>query len=564
MNPLPKVESLTDSRRSRFVAWLCLLAAVCWSILLRVPLIQNAPSHLDSDLAVDGLTLQEAVGGHWRWHFPGTPYTGIGSVLLSWPQARIWGAGPITLVSGGTVAHVFLIVAIFTLAWRVFGRSVAIGSLLPLTFASTGVLWLSGRITGGHLLIVAWSAMAWLLLHETWLRRGWLPASVLGFWCGLGVCLDSMFVLTLAGIVFVALIAVVVESFNRSRSTRGEVSRKERRSWLARLAQGLALVLAFLAGAAPRAIGQWLEPYDAYNEQFYWSLDTPLLAEHSRILLLDCLPRLVAGHRLPGLEADPDPVLMGTGGPIQMSTTSREAFRWWTLLLTVLAFGFFAAAILALGATALNGQSSGPPIIATGMLAVAVEVVVGFLVSRNIFNSDNYRYLVLLLIPWAIGFGLVLRGAARLGGFARWGGVALILAMMALFTCDAAAWYRRLGWVNERLVLSRQKIDDPALRWLADHPEIGSIFGGYWDVYRLSFLSEGKVKGVPFPLFPNRFPEWSKGLPGGRPKTLLARRSREGQLYLTCALNQGGAVLFREGGLTIVNWPWSVPASNPR
>ena len=49
------------------------------------------------------------------------------------------------------------------------------GGLLPLTFASTGVLWLSGRITGGHLLIVAWSAGAWLLLHEALVRGGWMP-----------------------------------------------------------------------------------------------------------------------------------------------------------------------------------------------------------------------------------------------------------------------------------------------------------------------------------------------------------------------------------------------------
>ena len=564
MNPSPKTESPTDSRPSRLVPWLCLLAAVCWSILLRVPLIQNAPAHLDSDLAVDGLTLQEAVAGHWRWHYPGTPYTGIGSVLLSWPQARIWGAGPMTLVSGGTVAHVLLIAAVFTLAWRVFGRSVAIGSLMPLTFASTGVLWLAGRITGGHLLIVAWSAAAWLLLHETWVRRGWRPAIVLGFWCGLGVYLDSMFVLTLAGLAFAGLIAVVVESFSGRSNARGELSGKERRSWLVRLAQGLALVLAFLAGAAPRAIGQWVEPYDAYNEQFSWNLDSPLLAEHFRVLLLECLPRLVAGHRLPGLEADPDPALMGTGAPIQKSTTSREAFRCWTLLLTILALGLFAGALLALGATALNGRAIGPRIIATGMLASALGVTAGFLLNRNIFNSDNYRYLVLLLIPWAIGCGLVLRGAVRLGGPARWGGVALALALAALFTSDAAAWYRRLGWIDERLVLIRQRIDDPALRWLGNHPEIRSIFGGYWDVYRLSFLSAGKVKGVPFPFFPNRFPEWSSGLPGGRPETLLARRSPEGQLFLTRALRQGGTVLYREGGLTIVTWPWSMPASNPR
>lgn len=331
-----------------------------------------------------------------------------------------------------------------------------------------------------------------------------------------------------------------------------------------RLVQGLALVLAFLAGAAPRAIGQWVEPYDAYNEQFSWNLDSPLLAEHFRVLLLECLPRLVAGHRLPGLEADPDPALMGTGAPIQKSTTSREAFRCWTLLLTILALGLFAGALLALGATALNGRAIGPRIIATGMLTSALGVTAGFLLNRNIFNSDNYRYLVLLLIPGAIGCGLVLRGAVRLGGPARWGGVALAFALAALFTCDAAAWYRRLGWIDERLVLIRQRIDDPALRWLGNHPEIRSIFGGYWDVYRLSFLSAGKVKGVPFPFFPNRFPEWSSGLPGGRPETLLARRSPEGQLFLTRALRQGGTVLYREGGLTIVTWPWSTPASNPR
>jgi hypothetical protein len=317
-------------------------------------------------------------------------------------------------------------------------------------------LWLAGRITGGHLLIVAWSAVAWLLLHETWVRRGWRPAIVLGFWCGLGVYLDSMFVLTLAGLAFAGLIAVVVESFSGRSSARGGLSGKERRSWLVRLAEGLALVLAFLAGAAPRAIGQWVEPYDAYNEQFSWNLDSPLLAEHFRILLLECLPRLVAGHRLPGFEADPDPALMGTGAPIQKSTTSREAFRCWTLPLTILALGLFAGALLALGATALNGRAIGPRIIATGMLTAALEVTAGFLVNRNIFNSDNYRYLVLLLIPWAIGCGLVLRGAVRLGGLARWGGVALALALAALFASDAAAWYRRLGWIDERLVPIRQ------------------------------------------------------------------------------------------------------------
>ena len=32
--------------------------------------------------------------------------------------------------------------------------------------------------------------------------------------------------------------------------------------------------------------------------------------------------------------------------------------------------------------------------------------------NRNIFNSDNYRYLIFLLTPWSLGFGLSMRDLA--------------------------------------------------------------------------------------------------------------------------------------------------------
>src|SRR5438105_3560701 len=112
-----------ETAKYRFAGWLCLLAAGVWTVLLRVPLVVNARIHLDSDLAVDGLTLLEAVQGHWRWHYPGTPFSGTIPVLLSYVQARTWGATPETLVSGGVVAHVLLLVAMFALAWRCYSRS---------------------------------------------------------------------------------------------------------------------------------------------------------------------------------------------------------------------------------------------------------------------------------------------------------------------------------------------------------------------------------------------------------------------------------------------------------
>jgi hypothetical protein len=522
---------------------LCLVAAIAWSVLLRVPLVLNAPVHLDSDLAVDGLTLQEALDGHWRWHYPGTPYTGIGAVLLSWIPARIWGANPQTLVSGGTVAHVLLLVSVFILAWKVFGRGAAIGGLVPLTFASTGVLWLSGRITGGHLLIVAWSAWAWLLLHEWLVRSGLWWTIALGFWCGLGIYLDSMFILTLGGMVVAALFA--------AGRFKGRM-----------LSQGLVLILAFLAGASPRAIGQWVEPYDAYHEQFAGSLDPQLLMAHSKILLLDCLPRLIVGHRLPGLEADPDRALLGTGGPVQRKSANRDGMSWWVWPLVVLGLGSFIVALAALAGVAWDSTHFAGRAIAAGLLATAVAVVTGFLINRNIFNSDNYRYLVLLLVPWSVGFGLLVRNSLCRPAGTRWAVLAAVIAMAALYTSDAAAWYRRLGWIDERFQPVQGRLDDPAVVWLEGHPEIQAVFGSYWDVYRLAFLRAGKLKGVPLPIFPNRFPEWSVGLPGGRPETLLARRSPEGQLFLTSALREGGKVLHREGGVTIVHWPW--PERGPR
>jgi hypothetical protein len=533
---------------------MCLAAAIFWSVLIRVPMVLNAPAHLDSDLAVDGLTLQEAVGGHWRWHYPGTPFTGTGAVLLSWVQARIWGASPETLVSGGTVAHVLVIVAIFVLAWRVFGPGTAIWTLVPLTFAGTGVLWLSGRITGGHLLIVAWSGWAWLFLHEALTRRGWTWAGLLGLWCGLGVYLDSMFVATLTGIVVAVAVSILLA---------GD-ARLLRQKWRAFLRSGVIVGVAFLAGAVPRAIGRWAEPYGAYNEQFSWSVDSRLLAAHSQLLLFDCLPRLIAGHRLPGLQSDPDPAFLGSSAPIQKQSASREGPRSWTLVLAVLALGSFAAALLALAAAAMSSGWALGRAIALGMLATAAAVVVGFVINRNIFNSDNYRYLVLLLVPWSIGFGLLVQGALHRSRGARWAVVIGTVVLAVLFTYDAAAWYRRFGWIDERLRPVRQQQDDPALGWLADHPEVRAIYGSYWDVYRLAFLTAGRVKGVPFPIFPNRFPEWSAELAGGRPETLLVRPSPEGRSFLNSALREGGRVVHQEAGLLIVDWPHAAPAQGAR
>ena len=88
---------MTDTPASAIVRqprwpWVVLGLGLLWTVMLRLPLIVNAEDHLDSDLAVDGLTLFDAVHGQWRWHYPGTPHMGILPLFFSYPQALIFGA----------------------------------------------------------------------------------------------------------------------------------------------------------------------------------------------------------------------------------------------------------------------------------------------------------------------------------------------------------------------------------------------------------------------------------------------------------------------------------------
>jgi hypothetical protein len=533
---IPAASSLS-SRRLRTIPWISLLAALAWSAAIRAPLIVNADVHLDSDLAVDGLTLGEAIQGHWRWHYPGTPFMGTGSVLLSWVPAKLWGVSPSTLVSGGMLAYLLLVGGVFATAWKGFGPRVAGWSLVPLAFASTGTIWLTGRITGGHLLAAAWSAWAWWLLLQFTSKPSPARAFALGVFCGLGVYLDSMFLMTLLGLVPSGLAAVVLGRGDGWRGSRALICL-------------LALSAGFAIGTAPRPIGRWMEPHDAYNEQFAWSLDSEVLSEHARILFLDCLPRLIAGHRLPGLEADPDPALLGQAAPIQKASGRKPSISLVAALLTPLALGLFVASLGFLAWRVGRDGAIGRTI-AFGLLITTAAILSAFVVNRNIFNSDNYRYLVLLLIPWALGFGVA---AEAVGGRSR-RGLAIVVVIGGLFTIDAAAWYRRLGWIDDRWAVVHRPLDDPALRWLDEHPEVVDFAAGYWDAYRLAFLSRRPLRGTPHPIYPNRFPEWSRDLSGGRAETLIARPTAEDQAFLRRALGDGGRVLFRERGTTIASWP---------
>src|SRR5262249_3179011 len=153
-------------------------------------------------------------------------------------------------------------------------------------------------LTGGHLLTAAWHAGTFALLLEYLKRGGTRRALALGLASGLGLYVDRMFLFTLVVVAPVALRKGLRAAANGPR-----------------LRPLALLVLTFAVGAWPAVFGRWLDPHDAYAEQFDPLLDRDVLVGHARMLTLDCLPRLVAGHRPPSLQSEPRPETVGGRAP---------------------------------------------------------------------------------------------------------------------------------------------------------------------------------------------------------------------------------------------------------
>jgi hypothetical protein len=570
-SPEPDQPSPPAGRNLKAWPWLALAAALLAAGLIRIPLAANVRTHMDSDLAVDGITMMDALHGHFRWHYPATPAVGTASLALTVPAGAILGPTPDALAAAGLAIYGLFMVATFLLALRVFGRGVAAWSLIPLAFASTGTIWLSGRITGGHLLTAAWHAGAFLLLYLNITRGGPIRAAALGLWCGLGLWNDSMFAMTLVGLIPVG-VAAWIRSGGRRRG----------------LALGLIVVAAAGIGLTPKLIGSRVDSWDAYSDTFSPSWKIPVLLDHLKILSLDCLPRLIIGHRVPNFEAEPGGVSVdGTPIPARSGMTDLGAAAF------LLGFGFFVVGVpgLAVGEKvdpARADKPAGPGELAGdaepdadeserqaaylgawavrwGLLITCGAMLAAFVVNRNIYNSDNYRYLVFLLVPWAIGFGRVLDELAKKGLFGTVSAGVLAFVFATVFTLDSIAWYRNLGWFSDRGRILVRTTDDPVLDWLDAHPHIDGLHGGYWEVYRYTFLTGGRVRGVPMGIFPNRFPEWSTPFPNGRPQTILTRfGTRTDQLLRRSVYRGGGEVIARFNDSEIWDWPASaVPRDLP-
>ena len=533
--------------------WVALALGLIWTVLIRLPLVLNAADHLDSDLAVDGLTLLDAVHGHWRWHYPGTPYIGILPMLTSYPQALVCGVDPITLVSGGTIIWLLVVGSTFWLAARAYGLEVAGWAMLPLVFSSLGTIWLSGRITGGHLLTLVWHTVAFAGFYLCLTRGRWPRAAALGLWCGLGLYLDAMFLFTLAGLVPAALFAWL--STGRSKAGIGLAA---------------VFAVAMLVGLLPRELGRRVDPYDAYPSQFEMTLEPGAIWEHARLLTLDCLPRLIAGTELHHLERAGSSIQSLVAGTVSLNGAQiRSALpgksEWLALLLVLV----FLTALFRLARDSGSTTDAARKAVSGGSFASGLLIVAAFLVNRNIYNSDNYRYLIFLLTPWALGFGLVLSDLARRGWLAWLSAWLIAVVLFEVMTSATFLWYRdERAYVDQRGMPVRLLLPDwSKLRVVPDvhrgtpavpadfvvPADVTHVLGGYWDVYKLAFLSGGRLAAVPYSIYPNRFRGWSRGLGRGRGKLLILNAESIARNTASTSSAEQGTVTVRSA--RSVDWP---------
>ena len=160
------------------------------------------------------------------------------------------------------------------------------------------------------------------------------------------------------------------------------------------------------------------------------------------------------------------------------------------------------------------------------------------------------------------------------GLFGRVSGCILVLILVVGMTAKTIGWYRHeLGYVGRlwQVVRVSQPVWSRPPPWRTDSHgkvievnvvldpnswpyDVGSdvthIFGDYWDVYRMAFLSGGRVVGIPHPSYPNRFRGWSRGLGPEKGKLMVLGLRRERRSQFGHAVH----VFYDPKSRTASNW----------
>ncbi len=542
------VANSSDSKsRNAAVTLVCLVLILAFAFWLRLPMIVHADRHLDSDLAVDGIVLREYLRtGKLDGAYPGTPHIATIPVFLSLPAVRFWGDSPASLVFAGTASSMLMIFAVFRIALKAYGTVPATLACFVLAAGGLGQVWLSARVTGGHMLAAAWLAWIWWIWVDLIRRRSVLLWYFFGMICAIAFYSDRIFVLGLASIGIATLTAIP-----KFRTTvPGSIRKKQAAMFLFSLA-GHSLVFLDLAISG----GQ------AYTEQFAITTAPAAIFEHLRLLILECLPRLLFGRILP--DGSTGVTFTHPGAISKDLIAGKTPIIWILPVIAVVAIIIRRISKCEIDPASEPGNEKVLPWLGPmriGLWSTTLLTILAFVLNRNIYNADNYRYLVLLL-P-GLGMAVARISAAGSRQSLRRG---LVIAFASLLTIDTFVWQSNVGF---RSGLMPARTDESKTLAVpvdlvdilkTNPPVVSADFeADYWEVYRALYIADlPKDRGQPFGFFPNRFYPATvfRNQERKLPRFVVITKSPTSMQILAQIRNEGARRVFASPNLEIYERP---------
>lgn len=444
------------------LAWAAIfLAGLLVRVLATFPAVRHP---FESDVTLTGLTAFEILRGDLQVFLLNGVRNGALESYLHAAAFLLFGASRSTLYLAPLLAWALLLPVYGLFARELLGRHEALAAAFFLALPSPVVLELSYLPFGYVEMLLFTAAALWLACRVA--RLGPAPWSTLGFGVAVGLawwCSAMSVMGTLPAALWIVL----------------------RRPGLARNARFLALAAAGLAiGALPWITFNIRYPLLSFrNDLAGWQGNFAFRPVGEAGQALENAARLAREH-LPHLLVRPlcaDPPLLA-------------AARWLAGALYLLAL--LAALVRVVSRSSRSSRSPGgvdgarnlPPCLLPLLIVACGSALFVFSAAGSI-PGDTSRY----LLPIGLAVPLLLaRSWSRLHGWKP----AVAWTLAALLAACNLSGYSLPGRSCHREERRVAEAEDRLLGFLEEQ-RISWVFGGYWDVYSLNFLSHETIKAIP-------------------------------------------------------------------
>jgi hypothetical protein len=481
------------------------VAILAVSLALRVPYLYNSTATFNSDEAVNALALKHMLAGDGiTLHSWDTYYYGIVESLLALPFVAVAGFRPVAFELGALVGFALLVLAVFLLGSRVYGRREGLlASLLVAVFSPQVVAW-SSLASSGFTLIVAWGTLTILVRDglvrpaAADLRQGeggaaraeppwrWRFAA-LGLMCGFGYYMYELYVVYLAALVTAWLPSSFAWRWLRSPNRLGPLTLPAvRRDAASQLRAGLLLLAGFAVGWWPRLV-TLARGARGGRAPVYAPADLATLGANLRSLFGECVPALFG---FPAGGAGRTPLLALLVALIVLV----YALAWGAAARRVARelFGVVRNRAGALGSEAF-------------LVWLVPLTALLFALSRNPGGVEANRF----LLPWLSALPLFAAALiVRLGRWQRAAGWALGALLLGAPALAIASWYQARGYLDARLQLRRVPVHLPEVVSFLRRAGLRGGYGDYWSAYAATFLSGEAVVIAPYDW--DRYPPYTR------------------------------------------------------